>query len=721
MRKMKYLKLQPAEVKRQGTVITARFDDAEQVLILDIFMDRQHSARYLLQVGSGEHKTYEYLTGTWHDYSIAGAMGQETLWVNGMNLASEASFASEEEAELAFRALGEPVDPWISRPTKRAVFEEIMRLEREYVSDKRCTERVREVQRYKTMVDSVPELPADFDEWARGLIAPEDYALGSWTKGKAHCTACGSEIDRKALKAADGSGRQAAQGEEAVCPVCGHAVTVRIRSKFIEKTSMVSILQDIDSKKSVARFVDIGFSWSLEGKKTYRSESMWIFLLRHDKRFSHRILYNTILKSEWEQNGCFWKSNPANRTTKAGYMYPGGIEVALAGTDYHVTARLIRAMADGKICLNYNRVLAAYASRGTLNMLEYLYKGRFFRLLKESVENIDYWDGGYRYGPLTRNGRDIEEVFGISDRQKINRIRDLDGGESLVEWMQLSDETGEKIPQETLTWLAENNIRRRDLKDFSERMSVTKIANYVRKQQAGGYKDRTARAVLSQWSDYLSMCRQEKKNLADDMVFRPRELKRRHDEIVQEINHRKMLEELKRSKAKAAEEAKRMREKFPGAEEALREIRERFEYSSDEYMIIVPQKLIEITTEGIALHHCVGSSDRYFERIRNHETYVCFLRKVSEPKVPYYTIEVEPGGTVRQHRGYLDEEPEIEKVKPFIREWQSVLKKRLTEEDRKRAKKSKILREKNIEELKAKKNKRVLDGLMEDLMEAEAV
>ena len=182
MRKTKYLKLPPAEVKRQGTVVTARFDDAEQVLILDIFMDRQHSARYLLQVGSGEHKTYEYLTGTWHDYSIAGAMGQETLWVNGMNLASEASFASEKEAELAFRALGEPVDPWISRSTERTVFEEIMRLEREYVSDRHCTERVREVQRYKTMVDSVPELPADFDEWARGLIAPEDYALGSWTK-----------------------------------------------------------------------------------------------------------------------------------------------------------------------------------------------------------------------------------------------------------------------------------------------------------------------------------------------------------------------------------------------------------------------------------------------------------------------------------------------------------------------------------------------------------
>ena len=162
-----------------------------------------------------------------------------------------------------------------------------------------------------------------------------------------------------------------------------------------------------------------------------------------------------------------------------------------------------------------------------------------------------------------------------------------------------------------------------------------------------------------------------------------------------------------------------LREKFPGAEEILLEMKPRLEYQNGDYMIIVPERLVDITTEGAALHHCVGTSDRYFERIRSHETYICFLRKTAEPGVPYYTIEVEPGGTVRQHRGYLDEEPEIEKVKPFIREWQAVLKKRLTAEDRKRARKSKALRQLNIEELKAKNNTRVLAGLMEDLMEAE--
>ncbi|MFR6220322.1 MAG: hypothetical protein ACLUKO_26930 [Enterocloster bolteae] len=37
------------------------------------------------------------------------------------------------------------------------------------------------------------------------------------------------------------------------------------------------------------------------------------------------------------------------------------------------------------------------------------------------------------------------------------------------------------------------------------------------------------------------------------------------------------------------------------------------------------------------------------------ETYICFPGRLS--RIPYYTIEVEPGGTIRQHRSYLDEEP----------------------------------------------------------------
>lgn len=150
----------------------------------------------------------------------------------------------------------------------------------------------------------------------------------------------------------------------------------------------------------------------------------------------------------------------------------------------------------------------------------------------------------------------------------------------------------------------------------------------------------------------------------------------------------------------------------------MQEVRSKFEYTGQVYRILVPQKIVDIVKEGRALHHCAGATDRYFDRIKNHETYICFLRKNEAPDEPFYTIEVEPGGTIRQHRGMFDEEPDIELVKPFLREWQKVIRKRMKAEDHERAAVSKLKREENIEDLKQKNNTRVLAGLMEDFMEA---
>jgi hypothetical protein len=191
------------------------------------------------------------------------------------------------------------------------------------------------------------------------------------------------------------------------------------------------------------------------------------------------------------------------------------------------------------------------------------------------------------------------------------------------------------------------------------------------------------------------------------MVYRPRELKRRHDEAVAEIERRQ-----------AEITAEEYSKKFGEAEQVLREVREKFEYAGDGFFIRVPERIVDIVREGNYLHHCAGATDRYFDRIKQHETYICFLRKTAEPDTPFYTIEVEPGGTIRQHRGMFDEEPEIESVKPFLREWQSVIRKRMSKEDHELAEKSKVKREANIEDLKAKNNTRVLAGLMEDFMEA---
>ena len=191
-----------------------------------------------------------------------------------------------------------------------------------------------------------------------------------------------------------------------------------------------------------------------------------------------------------------------------------------------------------------------------------------------------------------------------------------------------------------------------------------------------------------QYEDYMDMCQKLKKDTSDEMVFRPSQLRRRHDEAVAEIKERE-------AEITADEYSKR----YPDAEKVLKAVAGKLEYHNDRYIIIVPERNIDIVKEGRELHHCAGSSDRYFDRIAQNETYICFLRRAEEPDKPYYTIEVEPGGTIRQHRGMYDEEPEIEEVKPFLREWQGEIRKRMSREDHELAAASKQKREENIREL----------------------
>ena len=356
--------------------------------------------------------------------------------------------------------------------------------------------------------------------------------------------------------------------------------------------------------------------------------------------------------------------------------------------------------------LHYNRCMVSGSDVSTIRLIEYLFKGKFSRLLRESADDISYWSGRYS-GPLNKDGKTIEDVFGIRDRQLINRIRNCDGGSLVLKWMRWSEQNMTKIPEETLAWLDKENIFPREISFIKDQMSPTQIMNYVKRQQKESYPKRKASSVISQWEDYIRMCKEAKKHMDDPMVYRPRELKRRHDEMVEELN--RMREVLK---------ADEVRKKYPGAEEILDEIRPRYEYANGEYMIIVPERLVDIMTEGRILHHCAGTTDRYFERIRNRETYICFLRKAAEPDKAFYTIEVEPSGTIRQHRSFFDEEPGIEEIRDFLREWQKVLKKRLTEEDKKYGAISAEKRLENIEELRAKNNTRVLEGLEQDFMEA---
>ena len=109
---------------------------------------------------------------------------------------------------------------------------------------------------------------------------------------------------------------------------------------------------------------------------------------------------------------------------------------------------------------------------------------------------------------------------------------------------------------------------------------------------------------------------------------------------------------------------------------------------------------------------------------------ILFLRKTAEIDKPYYTLEVEPNGTIRQKRTYFDRQnDDLKDAEQFLKEWQRVVSERLTESDREKAEKSKILRLQEFEQLRQDDirihtgdlaGQRLVDVLVSDLMETAA-
>lgn len=705
---MKWVKLLKTTPVKPMKKFNATLQVIDNVICINLWDKTANTYRYFIDTKTFEHGYVNMATGERSIGKLSTMVTGEKFWWN--------YDAVKRKVNLNELDIQKGLKYFTDCYTKE-LLRAISNKEESHDRDKRWKANERKWKRINELQEKVPKEP-DMEEWIYNVLGAKDYCMYNKGTKLYKCTSCDSAYKENTILKANPTLAKVRDKYNIICPKCSKTITVSRRDgkRFIVTTKAM-VLQNIDDAMSVARHFAVELWWDYEkGRRVFVDEEVRLFMYRNHPRGVLWELY-------YDEYGSFSPTNHQQRKMAAGYLYPDKsmIEEALAGTHYENWLRMFPQLAAAKLRIDYNRLMCVPKIAG---MVEYLYKGGFTRLLEETTNNISTWDLRY-YGTLNPNGKAIEDVFGIEDRQKINRIRQKNGGENMVDWLRWAHSYDMKLSDECLDWLSNLGmgpavLLNGHLDAINSKMSPVQIMNYVTKQKAQ-YPNLSPRGIIEQWSDYLSMCKQEKKKLDDEMVYRPRELKRRHDEIVDEINKRRILADMKRNKEMQKERAKQMNEKFPGAEDVLKEIKPKLEYSSEEYQIIVPKRLIDIMLEGQALHHCAGATDRYFERIRSRETYICFLRKTSEPEVPYYTIEVEPSGTIRQHRGYLDEEPNIEYIKPFLKEWQKHIKSTLTKDDREYAKKSKVLRQQNIDELREKQNLRVLQGLMEDFMDADDI
>ena len=316
------------------------------------------------------------------------------------------------------------------------------------------------------------------------------------------------------------------------------------------------------------------------------------------------------------------------------------------------------------------------------------------------------------------------EYYGAIDVLKIFKALHGTSAKDFILSADVLEHTGQKL-KEAKKLISLSRKLNFNVKD-AIKYCVRSGERLAKKKNTCYFRDYTQEA-FEMWLDYLDMAKVAG-SIKTVSVF-PSNLKAAHDSFLIAANYAKEKKNLEKLKREAVATAAPIIKKFPKVEKIYKSIKNKYSYSNDKYAIIVPDGITDIVLDGMLLGHCTYRTDRYYDRISTNESYIVFLRKTSDTEMPWYTLEIEPGGTIRQKRTFGDDQlGDLDEAMPFLFKWQSVVAGRLNKSDRIKAQKSKILRTEGFEELRRTKKKinygklqgtLLVEALEKDLMEAE--
>lgn len=558
----------------------------------------------------------------------------------------------------------------------------------------------KETDKWDEAMNKVTQIPKDWDKFIAKSVIRDQYIFYEYSRKAekdGYCTWCENDVKVKNPK-------HNAQGR---CPHCGHKITYKASGKsgsFYTDNFAAYLIQPYGDDFIIRLF---------EARCRYEKHKMG-GIRRIADAYSHercRYIYDSdnsaigysyeLYKQREVRWCCFGRTTPDYYNSSFGTVYKrnlsGKIVERLSRTG------LIEYIKGNDEC--DPRVFVTQLKR--LPEIEKLAKVGLPRLINDCMYK-------YRYDNSCKFSAGKLAKMLLIDNFRTKRLIANNGGLIYLEWLRDEKTKDTVYDDRTIQWLDAQNIRPDMLNFISDKMSVQQTKNYICRQMSEN--SMTSRDVIQTWSDYLGMAERLKMNTSDPIVYRAKKLRQRHDELVKEVDDKERA-------LRAVEISK----KYPNIEAVLQKIKSKYEYEDETYSILIPGKIEDILAEGAALHHCIDKTERYFDRINVQESYLMFLRRTAEKDKPYYTLEVEPNGTVRQKRTEFDRQnPDIEDAKTFLRKWQKIISKRLSSEDIKLASKSKKLRNEEFEELertKARIRNGTLQGhllvtvLREDLME----
>lgn len=531
--------------------------------------------------------------------------------------------------------------------------------------------------------------PSGFDRWWQKEVIREHYIFYTYDKNGAktgYCSYCDSEVKLKETPR---------HNKEGKCPKCHRKITYKADSKIkrLETNTYKCHLVQRTKEGIVVRYLEVwkSYNWRAPESPAYKAHE-----------------YLRVMFSENRAHRVYEYGNYKNKMTR---WIPGNMsyrrkEIPVYRRNLPQLFKTFLKKSSLPEWVHSGRAVnvGAYLIDEKNNpVIEKLVKVGLFDLA-ESVE-IRIYD----IGLIKQDETELAKMLRI-DKMRLERLKKINPMNfETLRWMQLDKLNVRPFDDEMIRYFGENDIRASNLAFVSDKMTYMQIYNYMRRQQQGT-KD-SPRQILRTWDDYYSMAATEKMDVTNEQIYKPKNLRQAHADVIA-LRERAGMEKLAEEKAK----------QWPKVDEVCKTLK-KYEYAGEKYCIVAPKGIIDIVQEGTILKHCIHTCEFYYDRMEQ-ESYILFLRYADTPDTPYYTLEVEPGGNIRQKRTVGDNQNEdFKECIPFLNEWQQWVKKNLSKEEKKLAQKSERARKENYKNLR-KNGNRVWHGklagqLLADVLEAD--
>lgn len=546
----------------------------------------------------------------------------------------------------------------------------------------------------------IKEPPKGFEEWAKRNMEENFIFYRKAKETQGYCTGH--------LGAVPLSGKQK-HNTNMKCPICHKKVTLISRAiKKLPIWSAYNIFLCIQAYPG--GIVERQFGVQRVDRKDEEGGNRSEYLFNETVR---GIIIDSAQKvyeyTDYRRRGTRWAETERDAISWAGKMFTRNLKSVLKdfNTSYPIAAKHNRTMLD----------FWRFARLEKQNPeIELLYKAGITTLAEQIVNKT--YEKIHLPRKIDYHQKTLAKKLWI-DGARLKRLKENSGGIVYLSWLQQEKIEDTAYRDEDLKVMDEICEYPEEFKKskVGKYLSVRKAANYIKKQTE--LRDKTkASDIWRDWNDYISMLEKEKMDCSREILLKPKDLKIAHNEMVAEI-----------SVKNASKEIKKLEKKYTAAVQLLESGElEKYRFEDDDFCVVVPRSISDIFREGTILKHCIHTCEIYFGRINTRETYLVFLRRKAEPDKPWYTLEIEPGGNIRQKKSVLNEAySDLKEAMPFLRKYQKEIGKRMTEKDRELAGKSDKARKDGYKKLREEKKvvwhgsykgKLLADALESDFMPA---